>query len=137
VTDRRRAREAALQALYFWEVGGADPGVALATVFAEHQPEATPATREFAAQLVMGVTGTTGELDRRLAGHLEHWRIERLATVDRLILRIAAWELEHDAETPVAVVLDEAVGLARTFSGDESARFVNGVLDPLARGLGR
>jgi N utilization substance protein B len=137
VTDRHRAREAALQALYFWEVGGASPDVALETVFADHQPDATPAARAFAGRLVGGVSADLAALDARIAAHSTHWRVERLAAVDRLILRLAAWELEHEPDTPAPVILDEAVELARTFGGDESARFVNGVLDALAKGLGR
>jgi N utilization substance protein B len=132
---RRQAREAALRVLYFWEVGRASADEALDAFFAEHDPEAPPAVRAFTAQLVRGTTAQVGALDALIARHAEHWRIDRLAIVDRLILRMAAWELLHVPDTPPAVVLNEAVELARTFGSDDSPRFVNGVLDAVRRAL--
>jgi N utilization substance protein B len=70
-----------------------------------------------------------------IAAHSEHWRVSRLATIDRLILRMAVWELRHEAETPAPVVLDEAIELARTFSGEGAVAFVNGVLDGIRKAL--
>ena len=137
MTDRHQAREAALQALYFWEMGGTTPEVALETVFDEHQSDAAPHVRAFAARLASGVAADVAALDTRIGPHCTHWRIERLAAVDRLILRMAAWELVHDPGIPGPVVIDEAIELARTFGGGESARFINGVLDAVARDLGR
>ena len=83
MTDRHQAREAALQALYFWEVGGAPVDVAIETTFAEHHPEAPPHVRAFASKLVAGVSSDLGGLDARIARHSAHWRVERLAAVDR------------------------------------------------------
>lgn len=137
MTDRHQAREAALQALYFWEVGGAPVDVAIDTIFAEHHPDAPPHVRAFASKLVAGVSSEVAALDARIGGHSTHWRVERLAAVDRLILRMAIWELANDPGIPAAVAIDEAIELARTFGGDESARFVNGVLDAIARELKR
>ncbi len=130
---RHAAREAALQALYLCEVGRAEPEVAVATVFTEHHPEAAPAGRAFAAEVVAGVVAERPRLDALIGAHLAHWRIERLATIDRLILRMAAWELQHEPDTPAAVVLDEAIELARAFGTDDSPAFVNGVLDAIRR----
>ncbi len=69
--------------------------------------------------------------------HSRHWRIERLAVIDRLILRLAVWELRHETDTPAAVVINEALELTRLFSGEEAVRFVNGVLDGAAQAMDR
>jgi transcription antitermination protein NusB len=132
---RHQAREAALQILYFWEVGGADPAEAIAAFFADHGAGASETVRAFAAGLVRGTTSEVEQLDARIQQHSEHWRIERLAVLDRLILRMAVWELLHEPDTPPAVVLNEALELARTFSTEDSVRFVNGVLDAIRKGL--
>jgi transcription antitermination protein NusB len=132
---RHHAREAALQILYFWEVGRTSPDAALEAYFAEHDPEATPAVREYADTLVRGTTGDVAALDEAIAAHSAHWRIERLAVIDRMILRLAVWELRHEPDTPAPVVIDEAIELARTFSTDDSVRFVNGVLDAIRKTL--
>jgi N utilization substance protein B len=133
--SRHRARAAALQALYLWEVGRAAPDVALETYFAEHAPAAPAPMREFAGALVRGTAAEAADIDAVIARHSEHWRVERLAVIDRLILRMAVWELRHEPGTPAAVVLNEALELARAFSTDESVRFVNGVLDAIRRSL--
>ena len=138
MTARRQARAAALQVLYFWQVSGADPSEALDAFFAEHLPDATEPIRSFAGELVRGAARESTDLDRLIAEHAEHWRIERLSIIDLQILRLATWELRHHhADTPAAVVINEAVELARTFSGDESVPFVNGVLDGIHRSLER
>lgn len=126
---RRQGREAALQILYFWEVGRADPDAAIDAFFAEHQPDAPDEVVAFAARLVQGTVAEVEPLDAAIAGHSHHWRVTRLATIDRLILRMALWELRHEPETPAAVVLNEALELARRFSTEASVRFINGVLD--------
>jgi transcription antitermination protein NusB len=132
---RHRAREAALRALYLWEVGRTEPAVAVETFFAEHAPDAPEAVRQFAGEIVLGTTAETAALDAIIAQHTEHWRVERLAVIDRLILRMAVWELRHAPDTPAPVVLNEALELARRFSADDSVRFVNGVLDGIRKSL--
>ena len=87
--------------------------------------------RAFAKELVLGVARHRGSLDRQIGEHANNWRIERMASVDRNVLRLGAYELLH-GDAPVAVVIDEAVELARRFGGDRSPGFVNGVLDALA-----
>jgi N utilization substance protein B len=131
---RHQAREAALQVLYFWEVGRAAPEEALDAFFSEHLTDASASVREFAETLVRGTVAEVPALDALIGRHSEHWRVERLAVIDRLILRMAAWELQN-GDSPPAVVLDEALELARTFSTDDSVRFVNGVLDSIRKGL--
>jgi N utilization substance protein B len=133
MTTRHQAREAALQILYFCEVGRASPTDAADTFFGEHLQEAGASTRDFARRLVDGVTEERDALDALIAAHSQHWRVDRLATLDRLILRLGAWELRHEPETPPAVVQNEAIELARTFSADESVGFVNGVLDGIRK----
>jgi len=134
-SPRHQAREAALQALYLWEVGKTDPASAIEIYFTEHKADAPDAVREFARTLVFGTVAEVPALDTLIQSHSEHWRLERLAVIDRLILRMAAWELQHAADTPPAVVLNEALELARTFSTDDAVRFVNGVLDAIRKSL--
>ena len=135
IGPRRQAREAALQILYFWEVGGADPGAAIDAYFQEHQSDADDAVITFASSLVMGTAQDVRELDALIERHLQHWRLERLAVIDRSILRMAAWELQHETDTAAAVVMNEALELARRFSTEESVSFINGVLDSIRKSL--
>jgi len=89
---------------------------------------------EFGRALVAGVAGGAAGLDELVGQHARNWRVARMAAVDRNVLRLGAYEL-RETETPVAVVIDEAVGLARRFGSDTSPGFVNGVLDAIAREL--
>jgi len=89
-----------------------------------------------AAALVLGAHEAQADLDALIAAHSANWRVKRLAVIDRIILRLGAWELQHQPDTPDAVVLDEAIELARAFGTDESPKFVNGVLDAIRRKLG-
>ncbi|MEZ5317644.1 MAG: transcription antitermination factor NusB [Vicinamibacterales bacterium] len=134
-TARHRAREAALQAFYFWEVGRVEPGQALGAVLREHADELDDAGRAFVTRLVEGTIGELLAIDRTIEAHARHWRLDRMAVVDRIVLRLATWELRHEADTPPPVVIDEALELARTFGSDDSPRFVNGVLDAIRRTL--
>jgi transcription antitermination protein NusB len=134
---RHQAREAALQILYFWEIGKTEPSQAIDAYFREHQPEANEGVREFASALVHGTIANLEPIDRLIQQHSSNWRFERLAAIDRLVLRLATWELLHQPDVPAAVVIDEALELARTFSTDDSVKFVNGVLDAIRQGLGR
>jgi N utilization substance protein B len=133
---RHQAREAALQILYFCQMTGVAPDQAADAFFAEHHPDADDAVRAFARELSAGTMSDAAPLDALIQRHSTHWRLERIAMLDRLILRMAAWELQHDPDTPPAIVIDEAIELARTFSTDDSVRFVNGVLDAIRKDLG-
>ena len=134
---RRQAREAALRILYLWEMGRVATATAIETYFAAHDPDANPGVVEFASALVVGTVAEVPVLDAAIREHSEHWRLERLPVVDRLILRMAIWELRHDPDTPSAVVLNEALELARAFSTDEAVGFVNGVLDAVRKAMNR
>ena len=124
---RRRARELALQLLYQHELTGKPPEE-MQDEFEEWK-SASDSMREFADQLLHGTLEHLEEIDEELSRQTAHWRLERLATVDRNILRLALYELEHHRDTPHAVVIDEAIEIAKKFGAEESARFVNGVLD--------
>ena len=134
---RHRAREAALQLLYQREVGsieGADLASAITRYWQEHPaPEARQA---FTGRLIHGTVGALVEIDALLETAADNWRLSRMAVVDRTVLRLGVYELLAGAAPP-AVVIDEAIELARTFSGEEAARFVNGVLDGVKRALDR
>jgi N utilization substance protein B len=136
IGPRRQAREAALQILYFWEVGGASPDAAIDAFFREHARDAAEDVIDFAAALVRGTIEEVAALDARIAQQSVHWRLERLAVIDRLILRMAIWEMQHAPDTPAPIVINEAVELARRFSSPDAVRFVNGVLDGVRRSLG-
>ena len=129
---RRRSREAALQVLYAIDVaGGRDPAADAFETAAAHF-EVAAGARPFAEELVNGVVAKRMELDALIATHSTHWRVSRMAAVDRNVLRLAVYEL-CNTSTPAAVVIDEAIGLARRFGEDRSPSFVNGILDAIAR----
>jgi transcription antitermination protein NusB len=149
---RHRAREAALQMLYQAEVGRASAHEAVRSYWPgrdappspdDEHADAVPEVvvdesgRTFANALVAGTLGRVTELDELIASHLKNWRIERTAVIDRLILRLAVYELLTEAATPAKVVINEALELARTFSGEEPVLFINGVLDAVRKTLGR
>jgi N utilization substance protein B len=133
-----RARSRALQALYAWDMRG---GTAQATLDKVAQQvwddlSVPPDERKIAGLLVREVLTGGEAIDRDLEAVTANWRLERLGAIERSVLRLAAAELRR-AETPPRVVLQEAVRLAERYGSEQSARFVNGVLDALARRLGR
>lgn len=124
---RRRGRECALQLLYMWEYHR-DGGFDFNTFWIE-LPQEEKATRLFAERLVDGVTTNLDHIDGLIKDASTNWRIDRMANVDRNILRLATWELENISETPLKVVLNEAIELSKRFGSEDSSAFVNGVLD--------
>ena len=128
---RRYARELALQTLYNVAVGHNDPAAVL-----DQTLEATADSEErgFVRDLVFGTLEFADQSDALIAPLLQGWTLERLPTIDRLILRVGAFELYCRPETPPAVVINEAVELAKKFSTEDSGRFINGVLSKAARG---
>ena len=134
---RHQARETALQILYQWEVGKLPPEEAARGRWQiEEDGEPLPdAARRFAEALALGTAAHVAELDALIEQHAQHWRLERMAVVDRLILRLAVFEFLYQRETPRTVVIDEALELARTFSEQDAVRFVNGVLDGVHHAL--
>jgi transcription antitermination protein NusB len=127
--QRRAARERALDLLYEAELKEATPAEVLASLPAEPDP--------FAEQLVRGVEDELGTIDALIAKHAEGWAIDRLPAVDRQLMRIATYELMARTDVSRAVVIDEAVDLAKDFSTAESGAYVNGVLSSIADELGR
>lgn len=135
--ERRRAREAALQMLYQCEVGQVAPAEAIALHPQIEQPgRLLPGeAADFASRLVAGTIETLDQIDPLIEGSSENWRLSRMAVVDRLVLRLAVYQFLRVPDIPAAVVIDESVELARTYGGEESSRFVNGVLDAIRRKL--
>ena len=136
--SRHRAREAAVQMLYQREVAQADVEEVLGTFWAANLPGAEGASedvRAFADALVRYTVANLDKIDPLIAETTEHWRPSRMAALDRLILRLAIGEFLH-GETPRNVVINEALELAKTFSGDTSAKFINGILDAVKKKLG-
>jgi transcription antitermination protein NusB len=134
---RRRAREAALQMLYQAEVGRAGAHESIATFWPSIDPdgEVDEDLRTFANSLVTDTLQRVEAIDPLVAAHARNWRLERMAVIDRLILRLAATELQTHPETPAKVIINEAIELARTFSGEDAVPFINGVLDAMSKEL--
>ena len=135
---RHRAREAALQILYQWDIGRGEVDEAAATFFTLQWPNPDPPPEElraFATALAHDTVARLAEIDLLIAETAERWRPERMAVLDRLTLRMAICELQRDRETPPAVVINEALELARTFSTEESVKFINGMLDAVRKKL--
>ena len=128
---RRKAREAALQVLYQIEMTGSPAESAISLFWREHP--AVEEVQKFAQELVEGTLRSQKEIDQLLERHSTHWRLSRMAVVDRNLLRMAIFELLYGRDVPVSVTLNEAIEIAKKFGTEESAPFINGVLDPLAK----
>jgi len=150
--SRHRARQAALQMLYQWEVGRVSAHEAVRTYWPgrdappspdDEHADAVPDVvvdedhRTWANALVAGTIQRVTETDELIAKHLKNWRIERVAVIDRLVMRMAIYELLTEPETPAKVIINEAIELVRTFSGEEPVPLINGVLDAVRKTLGR
>jgi N utilization substance protein B len=128
---RTKARECAFQILYQWEITGETMACVLDGFW--RLRSGMPQMRAMAERLATGAQSRAAELDREIAEAATHWRLDRIAPVDRTILRLGAYELVAELATPAAVVLDEAVELAKRFGEADSPAFVNGVLDAIRR----
>ncbi|CAH2716313.1 Transcription antitermination protein NusB [Neobacillus rhizosphaerae] len=127
---RRTAREKALQALFQIDVSNSEPSSAI-----EHVLEGE-AGDEYLTKLVLGVVEQKAEIDKLIIENLEKWTIDRLATVDRNLLRIAVYELKFfRTEVPENVILDEAIEIAKIYGDDQSSKFINGVLSKVKQKL--
>ncbi len=139
--SRRKARELALQALFQMDIAGTDPDTAVAQALTrEVEPDWTPdrlpeESAEFARRLIQGAWQHREESDELIAAHARGWKVERMAAVDRAILRMAVYEIVHSEDVPDSVAVAEAVELAKSFSTADSSRFVNGILGSVIRGL--
>ena len=130
--SRTKARECALQALYQLDTSGGNPIDVLNGILAhfEEQPDAD--TARFAEALVKGVQTERREIDELIQKSSTHWKLDRMARVDRNILRLGVYELLRRDDVPIRVTLNEAIELGKKFGSEESSAFVNGVLDRIA-----
>jgi len=133
---RRKSRELVLQMLFQADMGKQTIYHVQRTFWAEHG-SASAEVRGFADDLFRVATDRGAEIDKLIEGHAEHWRMERMAAVDRNLLRAGVAEFLGYPETPRAVIINEALEIARKFSSPESVQFVNGVLDSVAKDLGK
>ncbi|MEP6850280.1 MAG: transcription antitermination factor NusB [Acidobacteriota bacterium] len=132
---RHKARESALQMLFAADVVKPETADLSAGYWAElGEPDCDDATREFANKLVVGTREKVELIDDRIRTRAEHWRIERMAIVDRNVLRLAVYEFLFE-ETPNTVVINEALEIARRFSTFEATQFINGILDAIKNDL--
>jgi N utilization substance protein B len=131
---RRKAREVALQFLYQLDQHGeTDPATHEAEFWSRHPVD--DETRAFASSLVRGATSRHAEVDGIIAQYTEHWDLERMAVVDRNILRLAVYELLDQGTAPAKVAINEAIEISKKFGTRESSRFINGILDRVHREL--
>jgi N utilization substance protein B len=131
---RRKAREYALQFLFQHEFTGTKPERKDFDDFWQDKP-GDPDTKAFAEDLISGTLEHCEELDVAIRAAAEHWVLERMAAVDRTILRFAVYELLHRGDIPSTVTINEAIEIAKKYSAEESAPFINGILDRITRGL--
>src|SRR5712691_1750367 len=133
--SRRKARECALQMLFAADVAETPPDEVARTYWAElGDGDIEEAAREFATRLAAGTLAHLETLDERIRSRAEHWRIPRMAIVDRNVLRLAVYEFLHEP-TPRTVTINEALEIARRFSTYEATQFINGILDAIKRDL--
>ncbi|MEW6059924.1 MAG: transcription antitermination factor NusB [Actinomycetota bacterium] len=128
MASRRQARRQAIDILFQSDVTGADP-----VAVVREWKDARRAVLPFAGELVEGVAAHVAEIDELLGRYAEEWTVERMASLDRTILRVACVELLYRDDVPPAVAIDEAVEAAKTLSTEDSGRFVNGILGRIAR----
>ncbi len=132
---RRKARECALQMLFAADVTGVLPDTLSGEFWSElDDGDADQATRDFADNLAKGTIEKVNEIDELIRSRAEHWRIPRMAVVDRNILRMAVYEFVYEP-TPRTVVINEALEIARRFSTYEATQFINGILDAVKHDL--
>ncbi len=142
MASRHESRERALQMLFLWDQTRQPPDEVIAGYWGDllsgeapgEELPARPMADEFSNHLLRGAVDRVSEADALITAHAEHWRLERMSAVDRNILRLAVYEL-LEKKTPPPVVIDEALEIARRFSGEESVQFINGVLDAVRKAL--
>jgi N utilization substance protein B len=125
--ERHGAREWAVQLLFQLDLNPGTPDDAMEEFWRRKKP--SDRAREFTIELVLGVTEHRDEIDQRLQAYADNWAIKRMAVVDRNILRLAVYEMWYRDDVPPVVAINEAVELAKEFSGVQAGRFVNGILD--------
>jgi len=131
---RRKAREETLRILYRLEFDNRQPEETLSQYW--ENKKTNQATREYSTWLVNGIISHHKKIDTIIQNASEHWRLSRMALIDRNILRMAVFELLYEENIEPAVVINEAIEIAKAYSGNEAATFVNGVLDAIRKNLG-
>ncbi|MBD3858809.1 transcription antitermination factor NusB [Bacillus sp. 28A-2] len=126
---RRTAREKALQTLFQIDVSNIDPKEAITHALDEQESD------PFFEELVFGVLEQKDKLDDMISQHLVNWKLDRIANVDRAILRLSVYEMVHQDDIPVSVSMNEAIELAKLFGDDKAPKFVNGVLSNIKNDL--
>ncbi len=126
---RREGRELALTYLYQIDLGVED--IASVRAQLESERRVSGKVRRFAGSIVEGVWAHRVAVDELITGHLQHWKLDRLTRTDRGLLRMAVYEMRFDPEVPDKVAINEAVEIGKKFGGDESGKFINGVLDAI------
>jgi len=131
---RRKSRELAMQMLFQGDLGKQTPDQ-VRSLFWTSRDDLDAETRGFAEDLFCVATQRQAEIDRLIEAHAQNWRLERMAVVDRNLLRVAVAELLGYPATPAAIVINESLEIARRYAAPESVQFLNGVLDAIARGI--
>jgi N utilization substance protein B len=132
---RRKARECALQMLFQYDIARPEVEELIRTYWEEMSEIPRSDVSDFAVKLVKGTIENLDQIDERIRKRTEHWRISRMAVVDRNLLRLAVYEFLYEPETPKTVVINEALEIARRFSTYEATQFINGILDGIKRDL--
>lgn len=137
--SRRNGRILAMQALFAWDMSGAalEELCSFRWIDDAQAPKYDDSTRDFARLLIAGVLENIEAVDDAIRAHLEHWDFTRIAKVDLAVLRLGVYSLRFQPDIPASVSIDEAIEIAKEFSGDEAYRFVNGVLDGVRKQLAR
>ncbi len=132
--SRRKARETAVQALFYLEFNHTNPETAMTAIVSERTDKMSEGALNYARLLVTGTQEKQSEIDQVIAGVSNEWKLDRMAAVDRNIARIAVFEMKYGTEElPPNVIINEAVELAKTFGTEDSSRFINGILGSLVK----
>ena len=135
MSSRRNSRVWAAQILFGYDFNRVEPNQAIASFWAGRHVD--DKARSYTEELVQGVIADLPAIDERLQAYAENWKLSRMTGVDRNILRLCLYEMTHVRDVPPIVALDEAVDIAKEFGGEESGRFVNGILDRALQDLDR
>jgi N utilization substance protein B len=133
--SRRQGRILAFQALYAWEVGKTEPDLLYTFSWAKSPEKAGESALVFARLLIAGTIEHSNEIDHIIQNHLQNWDFDRVSRADLSILRISVYTLLYQKDIHPTIVIDEAIGIAKIFSGDDAYRFINAVLDAIRKEL--
>jgi len=128
---RRKARELALQMLFQHDMSGNLPDAIIGTF--EELQKSKPNTREFAVKIFRGTVDHMSAIDEMIQAQADNWRLSRMATVDRNIIRMSVYEFLHESDTPKLVIIDEAIEIAKKYGTQKSSQFINGILDGILK----